>query len=131
MVKTKYNKRCSCFYRPNKIEFKVGQIKLPTIATCNPSGLTTQTDQLITKFTIDEFWFQVQISMNFKMIFYNFKGVINWRGRNITGNAVQVCAVTPEKLSYCRLELFKRWDLFEGDIVREKKPKFIWNNVYL
>ena len=85
------------------------------------------------KFTIDrDFGFQVHNMNEFKDKFsYNFKTAVSTgEGRNMTGNADAGVAVTG------KIELFpfgsfsKDGTYFEGDIVREKKPKLMLSGAF-
>lgn len=125
------------FYRPNKNwNLSFGQTKLPgNRQRVNSSGGLQLTDRSINnaKFTIDrDFGFQVHNLNEFKDAFsYNFKTAISTgEGRNITDNADAGLAVTG------KIELFpfgafaKDGTYFEGDIVREPKPKLMLSGAF-
>jgi hypothetical protein len=125
------------FYRPNKNwNLSFGQTKLPgNRQRVNSSGGLQLTDRSInnSKFTIDrDFGFQVHNINEFQNNFsYNFKGALSTgEGRNITGNADAGIAVTT-KVELLPFGAFSRdGTYFEGDIVREKKPKFMLSGAF-
>jgi phosphate-selective porin OprO/OprP len=125
------------FYRPNKNwNLSFGQTKLPgNRQRVNSSGGLQLTDRSInnTKFTIDrDFGFQVHNLNEFQNRFsYNFKGALSTgEGRNITGNADSGIAVTT-KVELFPFGAFSRdGTYFEGDIVREQKPKFMLSGAF-
>lgn len=125
------------FYRPNKNwNIGFGQTKLPgNRQRVNSSGGLQLTDRTINnaKFTIDrDFGVQVHNLNEFKDKFsYNLKGAISsGEGRNATGNADDGIAVTG-KAEFFPLGAFSRdGSNFEGDIVREKKPKLMFSGVF-
>jgi len=125
------------FYRPNKHwNISFGQTKLPgNRQRINSSGGLQLTDRTINnaKFTIDrDFGFQVHNLNEFKDEFsYNFKGALSTgEGRNVTGKADDGIAATG------KIELFpfgafsKDGTYFEGDIIREKKPKLMLSGAF-
>jgi hypothetical protein len=125
------------FYRPNKNwNISFGQTKLPgNRQRVNSSGGLQLTDRSINnaKFTIDrDFGFQVHNLNEFKDKFsYNFKSAISTgEGRNVTGKSDDGIAITG------KVELFpfgafaKDGTYFEGDIVREKKPKLMVSGAF-
>lgn len=125
------------FYRPNKHwNISFGQTKLPgNRQRINSSGGLQLTDRSINnaKFTIDrDFGFQVHNLNEFKDKFsYNFKTAISTgEGRNITGKADDGIAATG------KVELFpfgaftKDGSNFEGDLMREKKPKLMMSGAF-
>lgn len=125
------------FYRPNKNwNISFGQTKLPgNRQRVNSSGGLQLTDRSINnaKFTIDrDFGFQVHNLNEFKDKFsYNFKSAISTgEGRNVTGKSDDGVAITG------KVELFpfgafaKDGTYFEGDIVREKKPKLMVSGAF-
>ncbi|WP_284652089.1 porin [Flavobacterium terrisoli] len=125
------------FYRPNKNwNISFGQTKLPgNRQRVNSSGGLQLTDRTINnaKFTIDrDFGFQVHNLNEFKDKFsYNFKTALSGgEGRNQTGKADDGIAVTG------KVELFpfgafaKDGTYFEGDIMREKKPKLMLSGAF-
>lgn len=125
------------FYRPNKRwNFSFGQTKLPgNRQRVNSSGGLQLTDRTINnaKFTIDrDFGFQLHQLNEFPNKFsYNFKTAVSTgEGRNITEKADDGVAVTG------KVELFpfgafsKDGTYFEGDIVREAKPKLMLSGAF-
>ncbi|MCA6422758.1 MAG: porin [Flavobacterium sp.] len=125
------------FYRPNKNwNISFGQTKLPgNRQRVNSSGALQLTDRTINnaRFTIDrDFGFQVHNMNEFKDKFsYNLKTAISGgEGRNQTGNADDGIALTG------KVELFpfgaftKDGTYFEGDIMREKKPKLMLSGAF-
>ncbi|MBU3681885.1 MAG: porin [Flavobacterium sp.] len=125
------------FYRPNKFwNISFGQTKLPgNRQRVNSSGGLQLTDRTINnaKFTIDrDFGFQVHNMNEFKNKFsYNFKAAVSGgEGRNQTGKADDGIAVTG------KVELFpfgaftKDGTYFEGDVIREKKPKLLLSGAF-
>ena len=125
------------FYRPNKhLNISFGQTKLPgNRQRINSSGGLQLTDRTINnaKFTIDrDFGFQVHNLNEFNDKFsYNFKGALSTgEGRNVTGKADDGIAATG------KIELFpfgafsKDGTYFEGDIIREKKPKLMLSGAF-
>lgn len=125
------------FYRPNKnFNISFGQTKLPgNRQRVNSSGGLQLTDRTINnaKFTIDrDFGFQVHNLNEYKDQFsYNFKTAISTgEGRNSTEKADDGVAVTG------KVELFpfgaftKDGTYFEGDIVRENKPKVMFSGAF-
>ncbi len=125
------------FYRPNNHwNISFGQTKLPgNRQRVNSSGGLQLTDRTINnaKFTIDrDFGFQVHNMNEFKDKFsYNFKTAISsGEGRNSTDNPDDGVAVTG------KVELFpfgafsKDGTYFEGDVIREKKPKLMISGAF-
>jgi len=125
------------FYRPNKHwNIGFGQTKLPgNRQRINSSGGLQLTDRTINnaKFTIDrDFGFQVHNMNEFKNKFsYNIKAALSTgEGRNVTGKADDGIAVTG------KVELFpfgaftKDGTYFEGDVIREKKPKLMLSGAF-
>jgi hypothetical protein len=125
------------FYRPNKHwNFSFGQTKLPgNRQRINSSGALQLTDRSINnaRFTIDrDFGFQVHNLNEFKEKFsYNFKGALSTgEGRNVTGRSDDGVALTG------KVELFPFGAFtndgtnFEGDIVREVKPKLMLSGAF-
>lgn len=125
------------FYRPNKHwNISFGQTKLPgNRQRVNSSGGLQLTDRTINnaKFTIDrDFGFQVHNLNEFKDRFsYNFKAAISGgEGRNQTGKADDGIAVTG-KVEVLPFGAFaKDGTYFEGDILREKKPKLMLSGAF-
>ena len=125
------------FYRPNKRwNISFGQTKLPgNRQRVNSSGGLQLTDRSINnaKFTIDrDFGFQVHNLHEYKDKFsYNFKTALTTgEGRNVTGKADDGVAAT------AKVELFpfgsftKDGTYFEGDVLREKKPKLLLSGAF-
>ena len=125
------------FYRPNKHwNISFGQTKLPgNRQRVNSSGALQLTDRSINnaKFTIDrDFGFQVHNINEFEEKFsYNFKAALSTgEGRNITDKADDGVAVTG-KVELFPLGAFTRDGTnFEGDIVREAKPKLLLSGAF-
>ncbi len=124
-------------YRPNNHwNISFGQTKLPgNRQRVNSSGGLQLTDRSInnSKFTIDrDFGFQVHNINEYKDKFsYNFKGAISTgEGRNSTEKPDDGVAVTG-KIEILPLGAFTRDGTnFEGDIVREKKPKLMFSGAF-
>ena len=120
------------FYRPNKNwNISFGQTKLPgNRQRVNSSGGIQLTDRTINnaRFTIDrDFGFQVHNLNEFEDKFsYNFKTAITGgEGRNQTGKGDDGIAFTG-KIELLPFGAFaKDGTYFEGDILREKKPKLM------
>ncbi|MDI1316204.1 porin [Flavobacterium sp.] len=125
------------FYRPNKNwNISFGQTKLPgNRQRVNSSGGLQLTDRTINnaKFTIDrDFGFQIHHLNEYKDAFsYNFKTAISGgEGRNQTGKADDGIAVTG-KVELLPFGAFtKDGTYFEGDILREKKPKLLLSGAF-
>jgi len=125
------------FYRPNKNwNISFGQTKLPgNRQRVNSSGGLQLTDRTINnaKFTIDrDFGFQVHNTNEFQDKFsYNFKAAVSTgEGRNVTGKADDGVAVTG-KVELLPFGAFaKDGTYFEGDIIREKKPKLMVSGAF-
>lgn len=125
------------FYRPNKRwNFSFGQTKLPgNRQRVNSSGGLQLTDRTINnaKFTIDrDFGFQAHQMNEFTDKFsYNFKAAVSTgEGRNVTGKADDGVAVTG-KVEVLPFGAFaKDGTYFEGDVVREKKPKLMVSGAF-
>lgn len=124
-------------YRPNNHwNVSFGQTKLPgNRQRVNSSGGLQLTDRTINnaRFTIDrDFGFQVHNTNEYKDKFsYNFKGAISTgEGRNSTEKPDDGIAVTG-KIEILPLGAFTRDGTnFEGDIVREKKPKLMFSGAF-
>lgn len=124
-------------YRPNKKwNFSFGQTKLPgNRQRVNSSGGLQLTDRSINngKFTIDrDFGFQVHNLNEYKDKFsYNFKGAVSTgEGRNSTEKPDDGVAFTG-KIELLPLGAFaKDGTYFEGDIMREKKPKLMFSGAF-
>ena len=125
------------FYRPNKNwNISFGQTKLPgNRQRVNSSGGLQLTDRTINnaKFTIDrDFGFQVHNMNEFKDKFsYNFKTAVSTgEGRNVTGKSDDGIALTG-KVELLPFGAFaKDGTYFEGDILREKKPKLMVSGAF-
>lgn len=125
------------FYRPNKNwNISFGQTKLPgNRQRVNSSGGLQLTDRSINnaRFTIDrDFGFQVHNMNEYKDKFsYNLKTAISTgEGRNVTGKSDDGVAITG-KIEVLPLGAFsKDGTYFEGDIVREKKPKLMFSGAF-
>ncbi len=125
------------FYRPNKNwNISFGQTKLPgNRQRVNSSGGLQLTDRTINnaRFTIDrDFGFQVHNLNEFKDKFsYNFKTAITGgEGRNQTGKADEGVAVTGKVELFPLGAFTKDGTYFEGDIMREKKPKLLFSGAF-
>jgi hypothetical protein len=124
-------------YRPNNHwNISFGQTKLPgNRQRVNSSGGLQLTDRSInnSKFTIDrDFGFQVHNINEYKDRFsYNFKGAVSTgEGRNSTEKPDDGVAVTG-KIEILPLGAFTRDGTnFEGDIIREKKPKLMFSGAF-
>ena len=124
-------------YRPNKNwNISFGQTKLPgNRQRVNSSGGLQLTDRTINngKFTIDrDFGFQVHNMNEYKDKFsYNLKGAVSTgEGRNSTEKPDDGVAVTG-KIEILPLGAFTRDGTnFEGDIMREKKPKLMFSGAF-
>lgn len=125
------------FYRPNKHwNISFGQTKLPgNRQRVNSSGGLQLTDRTINnaKFTIDrDFGFQFYNMNEFKDKFsYNFKTALSTgEGRNVTGKSDDGIAATA-KIEVLPFGAFtKDGTYFEGDILREKKPKLMLSGAF-
>ncbi len=124
-------------YRPNNHwNISFGQTKLPgNRQRVNSSGGLQLTDRSINngKFTIDrDFGFQIHNMNEFKDKFsYNFKGAVSTgEGRNSTEKPDDGIAVTG-KIELLPLGAFtKDGTYFEGDVIREKKPKLMFSGAF-
>lgn len=125
------------FYRPNKHwNISFGQTKLPgNRQRVNSSGGLQLTDRTINnaKFTIDrDFGFQIHNMNEYKDKFsYNLKAAFSTgEGRNVTGKADDGIAVTG-KVEVLPFGAFaKDGTYFEGDVIREKKPKLMLSGAF-
>lgn len=125
------------FYRPNKNwNVSFGQTKLPgNRQRVNSSGALQLTDRSINnaKFTLDrDFGVQIHNLNEFKDKFsYNFKGAVSTgEGRNVTDRADDGVALTG-KVELFPLGAFTNDGTnFEGDIVREIKPKLLVSGAF-
>lgn len=125
------------FYRPNKHwNIGFGQTKLPgNRQRVNSSGGLQLTDRTINnaKFTIDrDFGFQVHNMNEFNDFFsYNFKAAVSsGEGRNVTDKTDDGVAVTGKVELFPLGAFSKDGTYFEGDIVREKKPKVMFSGAF-
>ncbi|MFN8325286.1 porin [Flavobacterium sp.] len=125
------------FYRPNKNwNISFGQTKLPgNRQRVNSSGGLQLTDRTINnaKFTIDrDFGFQIHNMNEFRdKLSYNFKAAFTTgEGRNSTEKADDGIAATG-KIELMPFGAFtKDGTYFEGDVVREKKPKLLISGAF-
>jgi phosphate-selective porin OprO/OprP len=132
------------YYKPGKHwQWGFGVTKLPgTRQTVNSSGALQMTDRNINnfKFGIDrDFGLHVANLNEFKDKFsYNFKGAVTMgEGRNWTTNNANSNLKDNNGLSYtAKIELLplgtfkKDGHYFEGDILREEKPRFMVSGAY-
>ncbi len=125
------------FYRPNKHwNISFGQTKLPgNRQRVNSSGGLQLTDRTINnaRFTIDrDFGFQVHNINEYQHKFsYNFKTAISsGEGRNVTGKADDGIAVTGKVELFPLGAFTKDGTYFEGDVIREKKPKLMISGAF-
>jgi hypothetical protein len=125
------------FYRPNKNwNISFGQTKLPgNRQRVNSSGGLQLTDRTINnaRFTIDrDFGFQLHHLNEYQDRFsYNLKTAVSTgEGRNVTGKADNGVAVTAKAELFPFGAFAKDGTYFEGDIVREKKPKVMVSGVF-
>ena len=125
------------FYRPNKnFNISFGQTKLPgNRQRVNSSGGLQLTDRTINnaKFTIDrDFGFQVHNLNEYKDKFsYNFKTAVSTgEGRNSTEKADDGIALTGKAEIFPLGAFTKDGTYFEGDIMREKKPKLMFSGAF-
>jgi len=125
------------FYRPNKnwlIGF--GQTKLPgNRQRVNSSGALQLTDRSINnnRFTLDrDFGVQVFQLNEFQDKFsYNFKGAISTgEGRNNTKKPDNGLAYTGKVELFPFGSFTKDGTYFEGDVIRETKPKLLLSGAY-
>lgn len=125
------------YYRPNKSwSYSFGQTKLPgNRQRVNSSGGLQLTDRTINnaKFTIDrDFGFQAHNLNEYKDKFsYDIKAAVSTgEGRNVTGKSDDGVALTG-KLELYPLGVFtKDGAYFEGDLMREKKPKLMFSGAF-
>ncbi len=125
------------FYRPNKHwNISFGQTKLPgNRQRVNSSGGLQLTDRTINnaRFTIDrDFGFQVHNLNEFKDKFsYNFKAAVSTgEGRNSTEKPDDGVAFTGKVEAFPFGAFTKDGTYFEGDVVREKKPKLMLSGAF-
>lgn len=125
------------FYRPNNHwNFSFGQTKLPgNRQRVNSSGALQLTDRSINnaRFTIDrDFGFQIHNLNEYKDQFsYNFKGALSTgEGRNVTGRSDNGVALTGKVELFPLGAFTKDGANFEGDIVREVKPKLMFSGAF-
>ncbi|MGL5112774.1 MAG: porin [Flavobacterium sp.] len=124
-------------YRPNKNwNFSFGQTKLPgNRQRVNSSGALQLTDRSINnaKFTIDrDFGFQIHNIHEYENHFsYNLKGAISTgEGRNVTNKVDQGIALTGKVELFPFGSFLKDGTTFEGDLMREKKPKLMLSGAF-
>ncbi len=125
------------FYRPNKNwNISFGQTKLPgNRQRVNSSGGLQLTDRTInnTRFTIDrDFGFQFHNMNEYQDKFsYNLKAAVSTgEGRNVTGKSDDGVALTG-KIELLPFGAFaKDGTYFEGDVIREKKPKLMFSGAF-
>lgn len=125
------------FYRPNNHwNISFGQTKLPgNRQRVNSSGGLQLTDRTInnTRFTIDrDFGFQVHNMNEFEDSFsFNFKAAVSTgEGRNVTDKPDDGVAITGKAELFPFGAFSRDGTYFEGDIVREKKPKFMISGAF-
>lgn len=125
------------FYRPNtKWNFSFGQTKLPgNRQRVNSSGALQLTDRTINnaKFTLDrDFGFQAHHLNEFADAFsWNIKTAVSTgEGRNVTGTADDGVAVTGKAEIFPFGAFTKDGTNFEGDLMREKKPKVMFSGAF-
>ncbi|WP_298396643.1 porin [Flavobacterium sp.] len=125
------------FYRPNNHwNISFGQTKLPgNRQRVNSSGGLQLTDRTINnaRFTIDrDFGFQVHNINEYTDKFsYNLKTAISsGEGRNSTDNPDDGIAITGKAELFPFGAFAKDGTNFEGDIVREKKPKLMVSGAF-
>lgn len=125
------------FYRPNKKwNLSFGQTKLPgNRQRVNSSGGLQLTDRTINnaKFTIDrDFGFQLHHLNEYADKFsWNLKtAVTTGEGRNVTGKADDGVAVTGKAELFPFGSFTKDGTYFEGDVIREKKPKLMFSGAF-
>lgn len=119
-------------YKPNEHwDFSFGQTKLPgNRQRLNSSGALQLTDRSINnaKFNIDrDFGIQIHNTNEFEDKFsYNFRGAISLGdGRNWTDNNDTGLALTGKAEIYPLGAFTKKGAFFEGDLMREEKPKLM------
>lgn len=125
------------YYRPNnRWSFSFGQTKLPgNRQRLNSSGALQLTDRTINnaRFTIDrDFGIQAhQLNLYQDKFSYVFKGAISTgEGRNVTGNADDGVALTGKAEIYPLGAFKKDGTHFEGDLMREPKPKLMLSGAF-
>lgn len=125
------------FYRPNKSwNISFGQTKLPgNRQRVNSSGGLQLTDRSINnaKFTLDrDFGFQVHNLNEYMDKFsYNLKAAVSTgEGRNVTGKADDGVAITGKAEVFPFGAFIKDGTYFEGDVMREKKPKLMLSGAF-
>lgn len=125
------------FYRPSKHwSIAFGQTKLPgNRQRVNSSGALELTDRSINnaKFNIDrDFgWQGFFLNENKDKFSYNLKGALSTgNGRNVTKNPDDGFALTGKVELFPLGAFTKDGTNFEGDIVRESKPKLLLSGVF-
>lgn len=124
-------------YKPNEHwDFSFGQTKLPgNRQRLNSSGGLQLTDRTINnaKFNIDrDFGLQIHNTNEFEdKLSYNFRGSISMgEGRNWTDNNDTGLALTGKAELYPFGSFKKTGAYFEGDLMRETKPKLMLSAAY-
>lgn len=124
-------------YRPNKRwNFSFGQTKLPgNRQRVNSSGALQLTDRTINnaRFTVDrDFGLQIHnINENENSFSYNLKGAVSTgEGRNVTNKIDTGVAFTGKAELFPLGSFLKDGTTFEGDIIREKKPKLLLSGAF-
>ncbi len=125
------------FYRPNnRWNFGFGQTKLPgNRQRINSSGALQFTDRSINnaRFNIDrDFGLQVhQSNLFYNSFSISFKGAVSMgEGRNWTQNTDKNLAYTGKIEVYPLGAFTRNGDMFEGDLMRERKPKLLISGAY-
>lgn len=124
-------------YKPNdRWDFSFGQTKLPgNRQRLNSSGGLQLTDRSInnSRFNIDrDFGLQVHNTNEFEDKFsYNFRGAVSMGdGRNWTDNEDTGVALTGKAEIYPFGAFKKTGAYFEGDLMRESKPKLMLSGAF-
>jgi phosphate-selective porin OprO and OprP len=125
------------FYRPDKHwSFAFGQTKLPgNRQRINSSGALQLTDRSINnaRFNIDrDFgWQAYYLESNKEKFSYNIKSAVSTgNGRNVTKNPDNGFALTGKVELFPLGSFTNDGSFFEGDIVRESKPKLMVSGVF-
>lgn len=124
-------------YKPNSHwDFSFGQTKLPgNRQRLNSSGALQMTDRTInnSKFNIDrDFGLQIHNTNEFEDKFsYNFRGAVSMgEGRNWTDNNDTGLSLTGKAEIYPFGAFKKTGAYFEGDLMREARPKLMLSAAY-
>ncbi|HUH35870.1 MAG TPA: porin [Moheibacter sp.] len=124
-------------YKPNEHwDISFGQTKLPgNRQRLNSSGALQLTDRSInnSKFNIDrDFGLQIHNTNEYEDKFsYNFRGALSsGEGRNWTDNDDMGIALTGKAEIYPLGAFTKTGAFFEGDLMREEKPKLMLSGAY-